>query len=59
MADNGRGWLAQRQKLEEGMKINIDITKYEAEQTADVNVKLGHDYSIAPNYSFKAPLSSA
>ena len=45
------------EKLEEGMKINIDITKYEAEQTADVNVKLGHDYSIAPNYSFKAPLA--
>lgn len=43
-------------KVQEGMKINIDITKYESQQTADATVKLGHDYIISPDYTFSAPL---
>ena len=44
-------------KLEEGMKIDIDVTKFEAEQTSDVTVKLGYDYTFTPSYRFKAPLA--
>ena len=44
-------------KLEEGMKIDIDVTKFEAEQTSDVTVKLGYGYTFTPSYRFKAPLA--
>jgi len=44
-------------KLEEGMKIDIDVTKFEAEQTSDVTVKLGYNYTFTPSYRFKAPLA--
>lgn len=44
-------------KLEEGMKIDIDVTKFEAEQSGDVTVKLGYDYTFTPSYRFKAPLA--
>lgn len=44
-------------KLEEGMKIAIDVTKFEAEQSADVTVKLGYYYTFTPSYRFKAPLA--
>lgn len=43
-------------KVQEGMKINIDITKYESQQTSDATVELGHDYIIKPNYTISAPL---
>jgi hypothetical protein len=43
-------------KLEEGMKMSIDITKFEATQDNDVTVQLGYDYSLAPTYHFTAPL---
>jgi hypothetical protein len=42
--------------LKEGMEINIDITKFEAVQTSDITVELGHDYTLAPTYNFTAPL---
>ncbi len=44
-------------KLEEGMKIDIDVTKFEAEQSGDVTVKLGYNYTFTPSYRFKAPLA--
>ena len=44
-------------KLEEGMKIDINVTKFEAEQSGDVTIKLGYDYVLTPDYSFKAPLA--
>ena len=43
-------------KVQEGMKINIDITKYESQQTSDAMVELGHDYLIKPDYTISAPL---
>ncbi len=43
-------------KVQEGMKINIDITKYESQQTSDATVELGHDYLIKPDYTISAPL---
>ena len=43
-------------KLVEDMKIDIAITKFEAVQTSDVTIELGHDYTLAPKYSFTAPL---
>lgn len=42
-------------KLEEGMAINIDITKFEANDDV-ITVELGHDYKLAPTYNFTAPL---
>lgn len=42
-------------KLEEGMKINIDITKFEANDDV-TTVELGKDYTFAPTYRFTAPL---
>lgn len=43
-------------KVQEGMKINIDITKYGSQQTSDAMVELGHDYLIKPDYTISAPL---
>ncbi len=43
-------------KVQEGMKINIDITKYESQQTSDATVELGYDYLIKPDYTISAPL---
>lgn len=43
-------------KVQEGMKINIDITKYESQQTSDATVELGHDYLVKPDYTISAPL---
>lgn len=43
-------------KVQEGMKINIDITKYESQHTSDATVELGHDYLIKPDYTISAPL---
>ena len=43
-------------KVQEGMKINIDITKYESQQTSDATVELGHYYLIKPDYTISAPL---
>ena len=42
-------------KLEEGMAINIDITKFEANDDV-ITVELGKDYTFAPTYRFTAPL---
>lgn len=42
-------------KLEEGMKINIDITKFSANNDV-TTVELGKDYTFAPTYRFTAPL---
>ena len=43
-------------KVQEGMKINIDITKYESQQTSDATVELGHNYLVKPDYTISAPL---
>ena len=42
-------------KLEEGMAINIDITKFEANDDV-ITVELGKDYTLTPKYRFTAPL---
>jgi hypothetical protein len=43
-------------KLSEGMKITIDITKFEADESK-TTIQLGHDYTFKPNYKFTAPLA--
>ena len=44
-------------KLQEGMKLSFDITKYEADRNSDVTVDLGRDYILKPGYNFTAPLA--
>jgi hypothetical protein len=41
--------------LRNDMKINIEITKFEANDDV-ITVELGHDYTLAPTYNFTAPL---
>jgi hypothetical protein len=43
-------------KLDEGMKVTIDITSFEADQTTST-IELGHDYTLTPAYQFTAPLA--
>jgi len=43
-------------KLAEGMKINIDITSFDAED-ATTTFLLGNNYTFKPNYKFNAPLA--
>lgn len=42
-------------KLQEGMKIDIDITKFSANDNV-TTIELGHDYTLTPTYRFTAPL---
>ncbi len=45
-------------RLDEGMKITIDITSFEATQTGDVTILLGEPgYTLTPGYRFTAPLA--
>ena len=45
-------------RLNEGMKITIDITSFEATQTGDVTILLGEPgYTLTPAYRFTAPLA--
>ena len=45
-------------RLNEGMKITIDITSFEATQTEDVTILLGEPgYTLTPAYRFTAPLA--
>lgn len=43
-------------KLSEGMKITIDITKFEADESK-TTIQLGHDYTFKPNYKIRAFLA--
>jgi hypothetical protein len=45
-------------RLNEGMKITIDITSFEATQTENVTILLGEPgYTLTPAYRFTAPLA--
>lgn len=43
-------------KLNEGMKITIDVTKFEADEST-TTIQLGHEYTFTPEYRFTAPLA--